>query len=86
MRRSEILNLRWIDVDLAHNCILLPQTKNGEGRIVYLNQNARNVLEIIASANGDGTRTGGGRWSRGEDRRIPKRRSPGIGDEFRLPD
>lgn len=47
MRRSEILKLRWLDVDLTHNRILLPQTKNGEGRIVYLNQSAQAVLNSL---------------------------------------
>ena len=32
MRRSEILKLRWLDVDLRGCRVLLPQTKNGEGR------------------------------------------------------
>jgi integrase len=50
MRRSEILGLRWLDVDLEHGRILLPQTKNGDGRIVYLNQMARGAL-IMASGN-----------------------------------
>jgi integrase len=40
MRRSEILKLRRLDVDLEHSRVMLPQTKNGEGRIVYLNQMA----------------------------------------------
>ena len=44
MRRSEILNLRLLDVDLTHNRMLLPQTKNGSGRIVYLNRFAQAVL------------------------------------------
>jgi integrase len=47
MRRSEILRLRWLDVDLANNRILLPQTKNGEGRIVYLNNSAVAALQSI---------------------------------------
>lgn len=47
MRRSEILKLRWLDVDLEHHRILLPQTKNGEGRIVYLNQSAQAVLNSL---------------------------------------
>ncbi len=38
MRRGEILNLRWLDVDMKGGRLLLPQTKNGEGRVVYLNQ------------------------------------------------
>src|SRR5262245_52151085 len=40
MRRGEIVNLRWLDFDQTHMRILLPQTKNGEGRVVYLNQSA----------------------------------------------
>lgn len=40
MRRSEILGFRWLDLDMVHGRILLPQTKNGEGRIVYLNRSA----------------------------------------------
>jgi integrase len=47
MRRGEILGLRWLDVDLLGERILLPQTKNGEGRIVYLNQLALQILETI---------------------------------------
>jgi len=47
MRRGEILNLRWLDVDLAQCRLFLPQTKNGEGRIVYLNEGARAVLSSV---------------------------------------
>lgn len=47
MRRSEILGLRWLDVDLANSRIMLPQTKNGEGRIVYLNQSALAALRSV---------------------------------------
>jgi integrase len=48
MRRGELLGLRWLDVDLAQGCILLPQTKNAEGRIVYLNEGAQAVLASIS--------------------------------------
>ena len=47
MRRGEILGLRWLDVDFANSRVLLPQTKNGDGRIVYLNQTAKAALESI---------------------------------------
>jgi integrase len=47
MRRSEILGLRWLDVDLPNRRILLPQTKNGDGRIVYLNQSAQGVIQSL---------------------------------------
>ena len=45
MRRGEILGLRWLDVDLANSTIWLRQTKNGEGRVVYLNATAKAALE-----------------------------------------
>lgn len=48
MRRSEILGLRWLDVDFAHGRIMLPQTKNGEGRIVYLNKSAKAALQSLS--------------------------------------
>src|ERR1044071_6763288 len=47
MGRGEILSLRWHDVDLAQSRIFLPQTKNGEGRMVYLNEGARAVLSSV---------------------------------------
>jgi integrase len=47
MRRSEILRLRWLDVDLRNSRVLLAQTKNGEGRIVYLNRLAVAALESL---------------------------------------
>jgi len=44
MRRGEILGLRSLDVDEKGRRILLPRTKNGEGRIVYLNGIAQPVI------------------------------------------
>jgi hypothetical protein len=44
MGRSEILKLPWLDMDIAHNRILPPQTKNGEGPFVYLNKGAASTL------------------------------------------
>jgi integrase len=45
MRRGEILSLRYLDVDMANKRVLLPQTKNGSGRVVYLNEMAAMVFE-----------------------------------------
>jgi integrase len=45
MRRSEILGLRWLHVDMNGRRLMLPQTKNGEGRIVHLNELAAQVIE-----------------------------------------
>ena len=43
MRRSEILNLRWVDVDLDNGFAFLSDTKNGEDRRVPLTKAARGV-------------------------------------------
>jgi integrase len=50
MRRDEILDLRYLDVDLANRPVMLPQTKNGEGRVVYLNDMAMMVFDSAAQA------------------------------------
>lgn len=47
MRRSELLGLRWFDVDLVHRRVILRQTKNGDGRIVYLNESASAAIEAL---------------------------------------
>jgi integrase len=55
MRRGEVLGLRWLDVDLAQGRIMLPQTKNGDGRIIYLNDIARTILLSLPEPDGDMT-------------------------------
>jgi integrase len=52
MRRGELLGLRWLDVDRTGNRILLPQTKNGDGRTVYLNGLAGRVIDSLPHADG----------------------------------
>jgi integrase len=47
MRRGEILGLRWLDADLLQKQINLPQTKNGKGRTVYLNEMAMDVFRSL---------------------------------------
>ena len=44
MRRSELLGMRWVDVDLEAHTVFLPNTKNGHPRTVPLSPRA---LEII---------------------------------------
>jgi integrase len=55
MRRGEILGLRWMDVDSSGGRIMLPQTKNGEGRIVYLNTLAKDALRAALRNNSKST-------------------------------
>jgi integrase len=47
MRRGEILKLKWEQVDLKHEFILLDNTKNGERREVPINSTLRNTLQSI---------------------------------------
>jgi integrase len=47
MRRSELLGLRWLDVDRQGGRIILPQTKNGSGRTVWLDELALQTLAML---------------------------------------
>lgn len=48
MRKSEILNLTWDNLDLRHGFILLDRTKNGDRREVPINKTLRTTLQGIA--------------------------------------
>lgn len=45
-RRSEILNLRWQEIDFEHQCLRLADSKTGP-KIVYLNAPALVILESL---------------------------------------
>lgn len=47
MRKAEILNLRWDQVDLKHGFILLEITKNGERREIPINHTLRKTLMAL---------------------------------------
>lgn len=47
MRKSEILNLTWNQLDLKHGFILLDKTKNGERREIPLNSTLKVLLSSI---------------------------------------
>jgi integrase len=47
MRKSEILQLKWDNVDLKHGFILLELTKNGERREIPINARVREALTGI---------------------------------------
>lgn len=49
MRSSEILSMRWEDIDLINRRVLLRHTKNGDSRIVPLTSRARKELEQLAT-------------------------------------
>lgn len=49
MRRSEILNLKWHDVDVQESRITLRDTKNGERRVVSLSSVTEELLRRLAA-------------------------------------
>ena len=51
MRRSEILKLRWSDVDLENGFASLYDTKNGEDRRVPLTRRCIEVLQTVPQTN-----------------------------------
>lgn len=44
MRKSEILNLKWIDIDFKRNLLYLIETKNGERREIPINETVKETL------------------------------------------
>lgn len=50
MRRSEILNLTWDDIDFDRGRIVLRETKNGEVRVLPLVGYAQQLLKILADS------------------------------------
>jgi integrase len=51
-RLSEVLNLRWEDIDFAAGLIKLADTKSGDPQRVMLNPPARQVLKALESQKG----------------------------------
>jgi len=47
MRRGEILNLKWENVDLKHGFILLEKTKNGERREIPMNEALKQLFRQL---------------------------------------
>lgn len=47
MRKSEILKLKWENVDLQHGFILLDRTKNGERREIPINDTLKDILTAL---------------------------------------
>ncbi len=47
MRKSEILNLKWQQIDLKHGFILLEKTKNGERREIPMNEPLKQMFREL---------------------------------------
>ena len=52
MRRGEIANLKWVDVDLQRSIITVRDTKTGHDRVVVMSPNARKVIEARENKTG----------------------------------
>jgi integrase len=53
MRRGELLNLRWSDIDLQNRTLHIPQTKNGHARTIPVSYKAIEVLSGLDREGGD---------------------------------
>lgn len=47
MRRSEIFNLRWFDIDIARETIHVRQSKNAKARAVPMNETIKSLLHSL---------------------------------------
>lgn len=47
MRRGEILKIEWIDIDWRQRVLIIPETKNGDPRIIPLSSRALRILEKV---------------------------------------
>jgi integrase len=52
MRRGELLQLRWENIDLEKRTAFLEDTKNGESRTVPLSTAALNILRALGTKSG----------------------------------
>ena len=47
MRRSEILSLKWTDIDFKRRLITVENTKNGYPRIISMTDKSYNILKTL---------------------------------------
>jgi len=52
MRKGEIINLKWCDVDMVRGVIFLYDTKNGDRREVYMNDVVKRAVSQIKKHSG----------------------------------
>lgn len=51
MRRGELLNIRWQDIDFGRRTLHIPQTKNGHPRTIPLSPKALEILQQLHGSN-----------------------------------
>jgi integrase len=73
MRRGEIFNLRWFDVDLTRETVHVRQSKNGKARAVPMNATVKGLLQRLPKTSEyifPSPKTGG-RWMWGVSSSLP---------------
>lgn len=50
MRRGEIFNLKWFDLDFTRECIHIRQSKNGRARVVPMNETIKALFRSLPKA------------------------------------
>ena len=53
MRKGEILNLTWSNIDLERNRVVLLETKNGDKRVVPLSNHTKEILLALREQNSE---------------------------------
>jgi len=53
MRKGEILALRWKHIDTANNLVRIETSKNGQGRLVPMNEAVRNAISACSRGSPD---------------------------------
>jgi integrase len=61
MRRGELANLSWNDIDLERKSAVLYETKNGETRSIPLSPRALEILQDVQAGQREGKKREGGR-------------------------
>jgi integrase len=56
MRRGELLNLTWPDVDLVGGAVFVRRSKSGEGRRIPMSPTVRRTLDELNAKNANGPR------------------------------
>ena len=58
MRRGELMQLRWVDVDLPQRLFVLPQAKNRHARVIPFTNRAERIMRRLYACRAEGTPNG----------------------------
>ena len=58
MRRGELMQLRWVDVDLPQRLFVLPQAKNRHARVIPFTNRAERIMRRLYACRAEGAPNG----------------------------